>query len=620
MVGKEILGYHVDEKIGTGGFGTVYKVSKTNAAGTYTRALKHIALPTKKQYASVLNSMGGDYAKADDYFAGALKDIVNEIKILSSLSESGVASIVRYYENDIIETDSPKSYDIYIMMEYLTPLSDYIEKKDITVADVLQLGKDILAALTACHGKNIIHRDIKDDNIFVSPEGMYKLGDFGVSKSLQDRSRAESVKGTPNFIAPEVYLGKEKYDNTVDLYSLGIVLYKFLNNARNPFMPPFPQPYNTDDENAAFEARMTGKIPELPSCAQNALGNAVLKAIMPRAERYNSAAEFLQALEEAERTLTTEELAFVVSHALREEAPQVMDKEKTKTQNKSFDETIGSDLLAQSEDSVEENEDRHLFDTFAAPAATHIAVTEEKVSAPKAEKRTEAIQDAPTTTVKIPTMDDFGGEEKKKKKGVNKRALLFTMPFVFAVLYISFYVILIPALYGQVVSVVDWIIADVGAIVDALEDINNVLMPVYTIVLLVILQYALLALLLASIFLACKELHKPSVKASETVKYTGKMPYTLVQDAYQTLKSNTAFTDKNALTNLRMVMDSMNYSKPFGFSCVDAVEKLEDEICRIIDVICAEVSSDTEEVLSKLSGDIATLKQKSSLRDAMLKK
>lgn len=101
MVGNTILGYRVDEKIGSGGFGTVYKVSKTNAAGTYVRALKHITLPTKKQYTSVLNSMGGDYSKADDYFASILKDIVSEISILSTLSESGTQNIVRYYENDI---------------------------------------------------------------------------------------------------------------------------------------------------------------------------------------------------------------------------------------------------------------------------------------------------------------------------------------------------------------------------------------------------------------------------------------------------------------------------------------------------------------------------------------
>ena len=60
MLGKEILGYHVDETIGSGGYGTVYKVSKTNVSGTYVRALKHIKLPTKQQYFNILNSMGGD--------------------------------------------------------------------------------------------------------------------------------------------------------------------------------------------------------------------------------------------------------------------------------------------------------------------------------------------------------------------------------------------------------------------------------------------------------------------------------------------------------------------------------------------------------------------------------
>ena len=336
MIGKEILGYHVDEKIGSGGFGTVYKVSKTNAAGTYIRALKHITLPTKKQYASVLNSMGGDYAKADDYFASALNDIVNEIKILSTLSESGVNNIVRYYENDIIETPSPKTYDIYILMEYLTPFTDYVDDKDFTVKDVIELGKDILRALVSCHNKNIIHRDIKDDNIFVSPDGTYKLGDFGVSKALKDKSRAESVKGTPNFIAPEVYLGKEKYDNTVDVYSLGIVLYKLLNKMRNPFLPTFPAPYSTVDEDAAFEARMTGGIPELPIMAQNELGQVILKAIMPRAERYDSAREFLDALVNVEAAMSTDELALVACEAIMKYDKSTEKNTSIKSKNKLY--------------------------------------------------------------------------------------------------------------------------------------------------------------------------------------------------------------------------------------------------------------------------------------------
>lgn len=75
LIGKTILGYTVGEKLGSGAFGTVYKVIKTNVSGQYIRALKHITIPTEKQYNSVLNSMGGDVSKADSYFAQMLQTL-----------------------------------------------------------------------------------------------------------------------------------------------------------------------------------------------------------------------------------------------------------------------------------------------------------------------------------------------------------------------------------------------------------------------------------------------------------------------------------------------------------------------------------------------------------------
>ena len=101
LIGQNILGYTVSEKINSGAFGTVYKVVKNNESGEFYRALKHIVIPTEKQYNAVLNSMGGDYSKADDYFAEMLKNIVSEIRILNELSERDSQHIVRYYENDI---------------------------------------------------------------------------------------------------------------------------------------------------------------------------------------------------------------------------------------------------------------------------------------------------------------------------------------------------------------------------------------------------------------------------------------------------------------------------------------------------------------------------------------
>ena len=261
IIDKNILGYTVSEKIDSGAFGTVYKVVKSNAAGQYIRALKHITIPTEKQYNSVLNSMGGDVSKAESYFSQMLDNIVSEIKVLNFLSEKDSRHVVRYYENDIITTSEPKRYDIFILMEYLTPVEEYIKRRGFLVQD----GLDILRGLKLCHDSGVIHRDVKDDNIFVSDNGDYKIGDFGVSKVLKDSSKAESLKGTPNFLAPEVYLGKAGYTKSVDLYSLGIVLYRLLNYSRNPFLPSFPEQYYAQDEDNAFEARMRGEIPDLPS-------------------------------------------------------------------------------------------------------------------------------------------------------------------------------------------------------------------------------------------------------------------------------------------------------------------------------------------------------------------
>ena len=362
MIGKTILGYTVDEKIGSGAFGTVYKVSKSNVSGTYTRALKHITLPTKKQYLDVLNSMGGDSFKVDSYFLEVLKRITGEIQIISQLTEKGCKNIVRYYENDIIETPSPKSYDIFILMEYLTPFNEYIFSTELRVSDVIKLGKDILTALSSCHSLNIIHRDIKDDNIFVDADNNYKIGDFGVSKILSDRSRAESMKGTPNYIAPEVYVGKEKYDHTVDLYSLGMVMYRLLNKSRFPFLPNYPVAYDSNDEERAFEQRISGKTPNYPVNAQNILGEVVLKAISNRNERYNSAEEFLNELRYAESKLSRDELNIVINTVI----PQNTDF--ISIADNSNKKTVGMDIDISKKETVDSDTPGYLFKTFGNDA------------------------------------------------------------------------------------------------------------------------------------------------------------------------------------------------------------------------------------------------------------
>ena len=663
LTGKTILGYTVVEEIGSGGFGTVYKVSKKNAAGEYIRALKHMTIPTKKQYNDVLNSMGGDYSKADDYFASVLKDIVNEIRILSSLSESGIKNIVSYYENDIVETESPKMYNIYILMEYLTPFTDYITERQITVRDVIKLGKDILTALISCHEQNVIHRDIKDDNIFVANDGAYKLGDFGVSKSLKDKSKAESIKGTPNYIAPEVYLGKEKYDKTVDLYSLGIVLYKYLNYARNPFLPDYPAAFTSADEEQAFEKRMSGEIPSLPCNAKNALGEAVLKAIKPRAQRYNSAEEFLAELCTAEVALDDEYLNLPVGLAVRKTSdatavaeattiatPEVSNEtlvvDSAPVQPKVSSETVvvdsapvqpkaSSETVVVDSAPVQPKVSNETVVVDSAPvqpkASNETVVVDSAPVQPKVSNETVVVDSAPvqpkasnetvvvdsasvvkkskdetvivdnapiTETKKTEKVEEnpmpstsavVGGvnsgrvtdkeiyEQTKDKERVAS-IVTFTLPFVFAALYLAFYVIFIPALYGKMISWASWLIADAEHIQELFSDANNILYPMYKVVLLIGTQYLLLGLLLVSIYRACKRLHNMKKKIVKDATYIGKDPYADLSAFYMEHAPVAPKQAREAFVLVRNTVEALKFAQGFGMSKDEEVQKLEKEI------------------------------------------
>ena len=86
---------------------------------------------------------------------------------------------------------------------------------------------------------HVVHRDIKPENIFVSATGDFKLGDFGIARTIEKTTFGMSKKGTYPYMAPEIYQGKES-DILVDMYSLGLVMYRMLNDNRLPFFPEYP--------------------------------------------------------------------------------------------------------------------------------------------------------------------------------------------------------------------------------------------------------------------------------------------------------------------------------------------------------------------------------------------
>ena len=90
------------------------------------------------------------------------------------------------------------------------------------------------------HGRRVIYRDLKPENILLDAEGYIKLADFGICKVLDSESEhATTLIGTPNYIAPEMFREQVQYDFSVDLWSLGCVLYEIVAG-QPPFMSHKP--------------------------------------------------------------------------------------------------------------------------------------------------------------------------------------------------------------------------------------------------------------------------------------------------------------------------------------------------------------------------------------------
>lgn len=109
-------------------------------------------------------------------------------------------------------------------------------------------------------------------------------------------------------MAPEVYHKSEKYDESVDLYSLGIVLYKLGNHMRSPFMPAYPQEFNSQDSRNALLKRMSEAPVPLPDAIPKNLGRVILKALETKKYRYCSAEKFKDELLKVKKSLSNEQL------------------------------------------------------------------------------------------------------------------------------------------------------------------------------------------------------------------------------------------------------------------------------------------------------------------------
>ena len=277
--------------IGEGAFGKVYKVKREDLGNVSYSAVKVMHFPQDSSELNDLYRSGMDFQSIHSYYEDMIQNILNEIKIMESLKSA--TNIVAIEDYEVISHKDEIGWDIFIRMELLQDLGFFMTQSGMNRDQILHLGTDLCQALIACERENVIHRDIKIDNVFFNGFDSFKLGDFGISKQLERTQSALSQKGTNMYMAPEVFRA-EKYDHTVDIYSLGILLYRLLNKGRFPFQPSAEKQLYAGDIQRAMELRLAGAKMKAPDMADEKLASIVLKACAYRAgNRYQSAQEML---------------------------------------------------------------------------------------------------------------------------------------------------------------------------------------------------------------------------------------------------------------------------------------------------------------------------------------
>lgn len=155
--------------------------------------------------------------------------LMSEIKIHKSLSHPNIVGFEHFFED---------SENVYILLEICTnqSLSELLRRrKRLTELETQCYMLQIISALMYIHSRNVIHRDLKIGNLFISEKMEIKLGDFGLASKLDyEGQKKKTICGTPNYIAPEVLDSKCGHGLEVDIWALGVILYTLLIG-RPPF-------------------------------------------------------------------------------------------------------------------------------------------------------------------------------------------------------------------------------------------------------------------------------------------------------------------------------------------------------------------------------------------------
>jgi len=198
--------YRLDARIGAGGMSTVFR-----------------AFDTVLERQVAIKLMHRDIASD----SGQLERFRREARAVARLNHPHIVQVI-----DAGEEGDSRHATPYIVFEYVEgeTLKDRIRRHaGLPVSEAVAYAIEIARALGAAHERQIVHRDVKPQNVLIDEEGTAKVTDFGIARSLEEEGLTADgrVLGTTDYVSPEQALGHAVTGQS-DLYSLGVVLFEML--------------------------------------------------------------------------------------------------------------------------------------------------------------------------------------------------------------------------------------------------------------------------------------------------------------------------------------------------------------------------------------------------------
>ena len=346
--------------------------------------LKHVSLPAseEKLEALILSGAYSDKTEADSYYRRLADDMVEEIRQNQALRDC--PNILCFLRYQLVPKTSGVGCDLYVVTDRLQTLADYRQEHALTHLQAINLGIDLSAALCAIRKAGFVFEDLRPENVYMTESGRFLLGDFGLAstKDMQYSSLPEQY--VSEFTAPELGDPLSGLNETIDTYSLGMLLYRIYNGFHAPF----------EDEStgaaAAEERRRSGEALPAPLYADYELAAILSKACAYRPEdRYAKPEELEQVLTDYMRRNEVSDRLIVPPIT----AP---------------DEPLDEALAAQEPEPVSFTDVNELDEEFKAhfrPDTASLAAVIDAVR--KEEARSEAAEDAPD----VPPVEEDGAPD-----------------------------------------------------------------------------------------------------------------------------------------------------------------------------------------------------------------